>query len=265
MAEPGKLEWDISTEGGVPPEASEYARGKIAAAVAITREPVTFVEVRLTEAANPAYDRPARAEASLDVNGRPVRAHVAAGDIYEAIDLLEDRLTRRVRRHEDQVHHAGKDRRRRRDRDDHEWRHGDAPTHRPDYFDRPPDQRELVRRKAFNLHPLTVDEAAFDLDMLGHDFYVFNELATGADSILSYGEGEALGLQQPEGTEGDPTADATVPVTRRPAAPELSIDEAIERLDAGGERFVFFVDRDAGRGAVVYHRYDGHYGLVTAA
>ena len=39
--------------------------------------------------------------------------------------------------------------------------------------------------------------------------------------------------------------------------------EAIERLNADGERFVFFANQATGRGNVLYHRYDGHYGLIT--
>jgi len=47
------------------------------------------------------------------------------------------------------------------------------------------------------------------------------------------------------------------------AVPELNVDEAIERLDAAKEPFVFFADPATGRGNVLYRRYDGHYGLVT--
>ena len=43
------------------------------------------------------------------------------------------------------------------------------------------------------------------------------------------------------------------------------MEEALERLDAGGEPFVFFCDTDTGRGAVAYLRYDGHYGLIRPA
>ena len=48
-------------------------------------------------------------------------------------------------------------------------------------------------------------------------------------------------------------------------APELTLTQAEERLDASGERFVFFVNPDTGRGNVVYLRYDGHYGVITPA
>ena len=31
-----------------------------------------------------------------------------------------------------------------------------------------------------------------------------------------------------------------------------------------GLPFLFYLDGDHGRGAVLYHRYDGHYGLIAA-
>ncbi|MRH92604.1 hypothetical protein GFY24_35165 [Nocardia sp. SYP-A9097] len=47
------------------------------------------------------------------------------------------------------------------------------------------------------------------------------------------------------------------------AAPELEMDGAVARLELTGWPFVFF--RDHGRSHVLYHRYDGHYGLITPA
>jgi len=48
-------------------------------------------------------------------------------------------------------------------------------------------------------------------------------------------------------------------------APRLTVQEAAGRLDAAGQLFTFFVDTGTGRGSVVYHRYDGHYGLLVPA
>jgi Sigma 54 modulation/S30EA ribosomal protein C terminus len=31
-----------------------------------------------------------------------------------------------------------------------------------------------------------------------------------------------------------------------------------------GQPFVFFVDPETGRARLLYHRYDGHYGLIAA-
>ncbi|MGZ8692199.1 MAG: sigma 54 modulation/S30EA ribosomal C-terminal domain-containing protein [Gaiellaceae bacterium] len=48
-------------------------------------------------------------------------------------------------------------------------------------------------------------------------------------------------------------------------APLLEIGAAIEAFDIEGGPFLFFVDRARGRGAVLYRRVDGHYGLIAAA
>jgi ribosome-associated translation inhibitor RaiA len=108
--------------------------------------PVLHARITRRVHADPAVERPAVAKASLDIGGRPVRAHVASEDIVEAIDLLERRLRRnledleelsRAHRHEIGIEPPG------------EWRHGSLQTARPGYFPREPEDRELIRRKTF--------------------------------------------------------------------------------------------------------------------
>jgi len=57
----------------------------------------------------------------------------------------------------------------------HEWRHESGPTHRPSYFPRPEDERQIIRRKSFTLPTSTVDEAALQLDLLDYDSPVHRE------------------------------------------------------------------------------------------
>lgn len=45
--------------------------------------------------------------------------------------------------------------------------------------------------------------------------------------------------------------------------PMLRVEEAVERLNLSGWPFVFFQDDATTRGCVLYHRYDGNYGLIT--
>ena len=54
----------------------------------------------------------------------------------------------------------------------------------------------------------------------------------------------------------------SVTVSQLPA-PRLTVREAAGRLEATGLPFTFFVDAGTGRGSVLYHRYDGHYGLLV--
>ena len=53
-------------------------------------------------------------------------------------------------------------------------------------------------------------------------------------------------------------------ISRQPV-PCLTEEEAADRLGLLGLPFLFFVDAAQGRASVLYHRYDGHYGLITPA
>ena len=55
-----------------------------------------------------------------------------------------------------------------------------------------------------------------------------------------------------------------VPISRQ-LVPCLTEEEAANRLGLLGLLFLFFIDAAQGRASVLYHRYDGHYGLITPA
>ena len=254
----------LTSRGAVSESDLTYAHDKIAGLVAGLDVPVLFAEVRLSQETDPARERPSIAEAVLDLNGQPVRAHVASHQMRAAVDLLVDRLHRRLERHA----HVRDDRRARvrRHHEPHEqpWRHGDLPSQRPEHFDRPVDERRVVRRKSYATGEMTPDEAADALDLLGHDFFLFTNLTTGADAVVSYSAEHGLELIDASGRD-DAAGDGTIAPIRpaRLEAPRCTTAEATAELDLDVVPFVFFVDDDTGRGCVVYHRYDGHYGLVT--
>lgn len=218
--------------------------------------PVLHARMTLRVHADPALERPAVAKASLDVGGRPVRAHVAAQHILEAIDLLERRLRRnledleeltRTHRHETGIEPPG------------EWRHGSLPTARPECFPRPPEERELIRRKTFALSAQTPEQATLEMQVLDHDFHLFTDAETGEENVVYRRPDATIALAQITPTPaGEPSAFA---VDRTPA-PVMLVEDAVERLNVSGERFVFFVDAQTRRGNLLYLRYDGHYGLI---
>jgi hypothetical protein len=60
------------------------------------------------------------------------------------------------------------------------------------------------------------------------------------------------------------TVDPSITVSKMPA-PRLPVTEAATRLEAAGQSFLFFVNAATGRGNLIYHRYDGNYGLIAPA
>ncbi|MER6122117.1 HPF/RaiA family ribosome-associated protein [Streptomyces sp. NPDC001795] len=259
---PQAPEIQVETQGQMPPGVIEYAQEKLRALIGRTRKPVLFVRVKLTQMTNPAMARPAIAQANVDVNGRLARARVAADTVTEAVDLLQDRLAARLRRLEE---HWEARRGKTPGPPEHEWRHGSEPTHRPDYFPRPAEERQVVGHKSFSLARESPDEAAFELEMMDYGFHLFTDIGTGEDSVLyrSGPTGYRLAQVHPHPDLVGPVA---VPLTVSDLpAPEMNVAEAKQRLDTTGFPFVFFADETTGRGNVLYHRYDGHYGLISPA
>jgi ribosome-associated translation inhibitor RaiA len=255
---------EVSTKGEVADTDRQSAREKFGRLARLVREPVRDIDVRLIRERDPANERPCSAEAVFNVDGRPIRAHVAAKHMQEAIDMAVDHLHRRIERAEARLHRINQRRETGQPAPD-EWRHGDLPTARPKYFPRPIEEREVVRHKTFALEPITVDEAAFDLDQLGHDFYLFTELQTGADSVLHRrDDGEFDLLSAGDALPELAHTAAPVHLTGK-AVVESTVEEAKERLDVTAEPFVFFRSTVNGRGHVLYRRRDGHYGVISAA
>lgn len=250
---------EVVARGAAAEALQDEAEEKLRRVMGLVDDPILYARVKLAVAPDPAVSRPASAKATLDVNGQIVRAHVTASTMPEAVELLEARLRDRLQ------HRSERERALRRlERvEPGQWRHGQLPTERPDWYDRPSEEREVVRRKTFTLHEATVDEAAFDMDMLDHDFHLFRDLATGDDALLRRSPDGGYGLQRlhPSPTAaGSAVVDVAVDTT---PPPTMSLDEALDWLGATGERYVFFRDRGTGRGHVAYQRYDGHYGLIT--
>lgn len=246
--------------GHVSAHAVSYAEDKVREVMEYAPAPVLYARLALAHDESQALASAAVAKATLDVNGQPVRAHVASATVPEAADLLKERLRRGLDA-------LGQRRQTRRldtgESGEGEWRHGDLPTDRPDYFPRPREEREIVRHKTWTLDELTAEEATLDLDVLDLDWLLFTELHTGADAVIERaGDGYRLRLS---GDDLPPTDDLAFPVQVVSGVPTRSVEQAVDDLDVGDLPFVFFIDDASDRGAVVYRRYDGHYGLVVAA
>jgi ribosome-associated translation inhibitor RaiA len=249
----------VETRGEVSLAAPDYARTKLLALLERVEEPVLSVRVKLTQEANHAVGKPSLAQATVELRGRPVRAHVAAATMREAVDLLQHRLrTRieRVRHHQDHDRHATTAAQ----SGSQSWGH--AHEHRPARLPRDAEERSVVRHKSYSLMRQTPWAAVFELEAMDYDFHLFTDATTERDSVVHRlpehgGYGLLCSGAAPESLLGLKVSPL--------AAPELTAHQAIDRLDLSGQPFVFFTDAATGRGNLLYHRYDGHYGLITPA
>ncbi|MEU1290022.1 HPF/RaiA family ribosome-associated protein [Kitasatospora sp. NPDC005856] len=242
----------VTTRGEVTLAAPDYARTKLLAVLERLDEPVLAVRVKLAQEPNHAVARPSVAQATLDLNGRPVRAHVAATTMQEAVDLLQDRLNARIARIRTHRHHHRH----------HEDRPAAGHEHRPQRRELGSEERRIVRHKTYSLARQSAWAAVLELEAMDYDFHLYTDAHTGCDSVVQH-DG-ATGAYRIASAGTAPAAEPGISVSTR-AVPELSVADAVARLDLGGLPFVFFTNSETGRGNVLYHRYDGHYGVITPA
>ena len=232
------------------------AREKVAALERVVKGPVLGARVVLTQEQNPRIPNPARAEAEINLQGRLVRARTAAPSLDAAVDDVAERLQRHLRRYVDRMIT------RQREPGETlpgEWSHRAWSPARPPTFERPAEEREIVRRKSFAFGPMSVEDAADALEDLDHEFFLFRDADTEADAVLYWRDDGLLALIETRDAE---SADhGPVHEHSRFTSP-VALEAAVGEMNEVGHRFLFFENAASRRGNILYRRYDGHYGLI---
>lgn len=251
---------DVTTRGSVPSDMVELAEEKLGDLDSVVNRPLGQVRVVLLQEENPSITLSARAEGEVSLAGKQIRGRVEAENMAQAVSELAERLRHQLRRHIDRLTTR---KRRPAETPEGKWRNGNWVPPRPSESLRAPGEREVIRRKVFALEPLDAEDAAAVMSELDHDFYLFHDRATDLDSVVYRRDDGRLAVispQDPAESAGD-SADGIIRERSHHPSP-LALADAVGQMDQLNHRFMFFTDADGGRGAVLYLRYDGHYGLI---
>jgi ribosome hibernation promoting factor len=145
------------------------------------------VELELAVEKNPSIAQNNVAEATIWTNGPVLRAREASGDMRASIDQLVAKLERQISRY----------RTRRWDR----WRRAaraNGPT--PDTIQVMAEDEEpqIVKTKQFALNPMSAEEAVLQLELVGHDFFVFRSADSGDVNVVYRRHDGGYGLIEPQ-------------------------------------------------------------------
>ncbi len=140
------------------------------------------VELELAEETNPAIAANQVAEATVWTRRHVVRAREASPDMKASIDQLVSKLERQIKDAREKV-------RNRRPR-------GEAPEPAP-VLDLDEVDGTIVRTKQFALKPMTAEEAVLQLELLGHDFYVFRSIDSDEVNVVYRRRAGDYGLIEP--------------------------------------------------------------------
>jgi len=147
----------------------------------------TQVELELAVEHNPSIAANKIAEATIWTKGPTLRARESATSYEASIDQIVDKLERQVKRY----------RQKRSRRDAGRRANGHLPDLEPD-FSAEQLERMIVKSKQFDLQALSPDEATLQLELVGHDFFVFRNEATGRTNVVYRRRDGAFGLIEPQ-------------------------------------------------------------------
>ena len=149
---------------------------------------VSRAEVELAHERNPSISECDVAETTLFINGTVIKAREASPDMYASIDLMSDKLERQVRRY--------------RGRQIDRW-HGQMKNNAPEapqpfmVEEEGEIEDRIVRTKQFQMKPMSAGEAALQMELLDHDFFVFTSADTGFINVVYRRRDGNYGLIEP--------------------------------------------------------------------
>jgi putative sigma-54 modulation protein len=139
------------------------------------------IELELYAENNPSIKEHHVAEATVWTRGPVLRAKESSQDVRASIDQLVDKLERQVTRYREK-------RKRRRTRGASQ-----ALDQGPEMAEQP----EIVRTKQFVLRPMNAEEAVLQLELVGHDFFVFRNAESEEINVVYRRENGGYGLIEP--------------------------------------------------------------------
>lgn len=174
----------------------EYVGQKIDKAVSHFQSLTTEVNVHLSVARNPRITSKQAAEVTIYANGAVIRAEEHSENLYASIDLVADKIARKLRKFKERKTSKAAAKTAIAVAEQ-------PPIPMPDDSRAPELPAQVVRNKYFTMHPMTIDEALEQLDMVDHDFFVFRSSDTGEINVVYERNHGGYGVIQPHTTNGN--------------------------------------------------------------
>jgi putative sigma-54 modulation protein len=125
------------------------------------------------------------AEATIKSNGVLIQASEETEEMYSAIDLLVEKIERRVKRYKEKLV-------------DHKHQVGRAESS-PGAPASYPEERmpQIIKTKRFDLKPMLPEEAVMQMELLDKDFFIFSNAGSGHVNVIYKRKDGNVGLIEP--------------------------------------------------------------------
>jgi len=121
-------------------------------------------------------------EATINAKGTIFRAEETTNDIYSGVDRVAEKLSSQMSRFKTKLQRKHKDHK--------ELKFADLPEIAGEELE----EMRVVRRKQFDLKPMTVDEAIMQMELLEHTFFVFLNVESDTVNVVYKRKNNDYGL-----------------------------------------------------------------------
>lgn len=125
-------------------------------------------------------------EVTIPVKGNIIRSEQVSNDMYVSIDLVEEIIERQLKKYKNKITDA---------------RHGSESFFSQDYLDKDfqdDDEIQIIRSKKYDIKPMYAEDACVQMELLGHDFFVFVNAETDRVNVVYKRKGNTYGIIEPE-------------------------------------------------------------------
>ena len=110
-------------------------------------------------------------EVTIPVRKIILRCEVSHKDLYAAIDLVSDKIERQIRKNKTRIHQR-------------KIKDVNIDFNLEFESDIEEENKTIVRRKTLEMKPMSEEEAILQMDLLGHEFFIFTDEEIGKNCVL---------------------------------------------------------------------------------
>lgn len=126
-------------------------------------------------------------EVTIPVSGLILRGEQRSSDMYASLDQVIDKLERQVRKYKTRINRKART----------DGSVAAVPDVEPDVEDADDDGPRLVKTKRFTIKPMHTEEAIMQMNLVGHDFFVFVNGESGEVNVVYKRHDGNYGLIEP--------------------------------------------------------------------
>lgn len=163
----------------------QYAEKKIKSRIEKFFERIIKIEIEFSIERNRRIKKDSKVEVTIFTPGAVIRTTGYGIDFFEAVDDANSKIERQIKRYKNKMIQKSR-------------KPSDLNLVKESTQPGDGDLKNIVKVKRFEIKPMTPEEATLQMELLGHDFYVFINAETGKTAVVYKRKDKDYGIIEPQ-------------------------------------------------------------------